>query len=336
MQGSHLTRMIGRLALAALAGTALLHPAGPARAAEKLTVETDWAPYGVHAALFLAAQKGWFAEAGLDVAILDGKGSATTIQQVAAGQIDIGFAQLATMAAGIDKGMPIESIACFVRAGDNGAIVPAGGTMKVAKDLVGKRIAYSPGSASASLMDAFLSKVGIGRDQLTLVAVDSHAIAGTYAAGGVDAAITTTAYMTPIVADKRPSIGITYASVGMLVPSFGLVIRKADETARAKALALFVPVTVRAWEYIFAGHVDEAVAAIVAQRPNDRLDRKVMAGQLEGYMRLFDTPATKGMGIGWQAESDWKDAIATLVEAGMIKHVTAPEAYYSNRFVSAD
>ena len=52
----------------------------PALAQNSLTIVTDWAPYGVHGPLFLAAQNGWFKDAGLDVTILDGKGSSSSLQ----------------------------------------------------------------------------------------------------------------------------------------------------------------------------------------------------------------------------------------------------------------
>lgn len=334
MRNIKLRKMLAGVSLAALIGGALLLPITSPRAAEKLIVETDWAPYGAHAALFLAAQKGWFKDAGLDVAILDGKGSATTIQQVGAGQIDIAFAQLATMAAAIDHGMAVESVACFVRAGDNGVMVPSNGNMKTAKDLVGKRVVFATGSASASLMSAFFTKAGLRQDQMTLIGVNSSALPGAYISGKADAAITTFAYFGPIISTKRPSRAIPYSALGIRVPSFGLVIRKADETAKADALARFVPVTVQAWQYIFDGHVDEAVDAIIAQRPNDRLDRGVMVEQLKAYMQLFDTPSTKGKGIGWQSADDWKEAIVDLRTAGLVTKDLRPADLYTNRFLA--
>ena len=45
----------------------------------------DWSPHGMHAPFFLAAEKGWFKEAGLDVTFQDGRGSASTVNLVGAG-----------------------------------------------------------------------------------------------------------------------------------------------------------------------------------------------------------------------------------------------------------
>jgi NitT/TauT family transport system substrate-binding protein len=313
---------------------ALLAFAGAARAQDKVTIMTDWSPYGVHGPLFLAQEKGWLKQAGLDVNIQDGKGSVTTIQLVGSGGVDVGFVQLASMAAAMDKGMDLTSVVCWVRAGDNGVIVPENSPIRTPQDLVGKRIVYPLGGASASLMEAFFNVAKLPRGQLNLVGVDSSALASTYVAGNVDAAITTIAYLQPMIEDKRASRTIPYSSVGLRVPSFGLTVRKTDITARKEMLAKLVPVMNRAWDYVKSGHVPEAIDAIIAARPNEKLDRTVMTNQLIGYLKLLDTPATEGKPTGWQAASDWTEAAASLQSAGLIKKALPPQDYYTNQFIA--
>jgi NitT/TauT family transport system substrate-binding protein len=303
-------------------------------AQSSLTIVTDWAPYGVHGPLFLAAQRGWFKDAGLDVTILDGKGSASSLQLLGAEKADVAFVQLSTMAAAIDKGLPVISVAGFVRSGDNGVIVPQNSAVKSAKDFAGKRIVYPSGSSSASLMEAFFRVSGVPRDSINLIGVDPSALASTYVAGDVDGAVTTVAYLEPMISDKRPSRGIFFADGGLAVPSFGLVVRKVDETGKETALKKFVTANVRAWQYVKEGHVAEAIDAIVAQRPMERLDRNVITSQLNLYLKLFDTPATAGTAPGWQDEGDWSRAIAALENAGIVKPGSGPSTYYTNRFVS--
>lgn len=317
---------------------ALAGASAPAQTQNSLTIATDWAPYGAHGPLFLAAQKGWFKDAGLDVTILDGKGSSSSLQLLGAEKVDIAFVQLSTMAAAVDKGMPVISIAGFIRSGDNGIMLPLDSPIKSAtdsaKDFVGKRIVYPSGGSSSSLMEAFFRLVNVARDSVNLIGVDPSALASTYVAGGVDGAVTTVAYLEPMISDKRPSRGIFFADGGLVVPSFGLVIRKADENAKSAALAKFVAANVRAWQYVIDGRVDEAIDAIIAQRPMERLDRGVMTSQLKQYLKLVDTPATKGTAPGWQDEGDWTKATAALESAGLIKPGSAPKNYYTNRFVS--
>src|SRR5438477_9758017 len=98
---------------------------------EKIKMRLDWTPWGAHASIHLAAQKGWYKQAGLDVEIEDGNGSVTTVQLVGAGgNFDLGHASLAPMMIARDKGLPVRAIANFARKNDIGLLVPRGGPMK--------------------------------------------------------------------------------------------------------------------------------------------------------------------------------------------------------------
>src|SRR3546814_13479939 len=68
--------------------------AGSAQAAESLLVRLDFSPWGMHGAMHLAQQQGWFAEQGLNVAIQDGTGTINTPQLLAAGKVDVGHGAL--------------------------------------------------------------------------------------------------------------------------------------------------------------------------------------------------------------------------------------------------
>ena len=100
------TGSTSRRTFGALLVSLALTNAATAQQKEKLSIELDWAPTGMHAGLHLAQQKGWYDAAGLTVQIIDGKGSTGTIQHIAAGQYDVGFAGLGAMAAGVSNGMP--------------------------------------------------------------------------------------------------------------------------------------------------------------------------------------------------------------------------------------
>src|SRR5688572_1957099 len=84
-------------------------------AQDKVAVRLDWTPWGIHAGIHLAAEKGWFKQNGLDVTVEDGNGSVTTVQLVGSGRFDVGNASLAPMMIARDKGLPVRAIANFVR-----------------------------------------------------------------------------------------------------------------------------------------------------------------------------------------------------------------------------
>ena len=61
--------------------------AGPAGAAEKVTVTLDWVISGYHAPFFIAEEKGYYKKEGLEVTIRRGFGSGRTTKAVGTGTL---------------------------------------------------------------------------------------------------------------------------------------------------------------------------------------------------------------------------------------------------------
>ena len=95
----------------------------PAAAQEKLTLRFDFLPYGSHGPFYLAKEKGWFAENGVDVTMDDGNGGTVAVQLVDAGQYDLGYVSYASSMVARDKGMKIKGIAGVLRKSDMGVRV---------------------------------------------------------------------------------------------------------------------------------------------------------------------------------------------------------------------
>ncbi len=322
------------VAVVVVAAAALAAPPALAAELQKMVAETDYVPHGMGAGLFLAKQKGWFKEEGLDVEVLDGKGSNTTIQLTATGQIDVGFAQLSAMAAGVSNGLPVISIMGIVQAGDGGIIVPANSGWTTLKDLKGKRILVAPGSGTATFLDAFLKAGGFTRADFTIMNADISAQAPIYINGNADGVLNLAFFFLPVVNKAKPSKIILFSQYGLHIPGYGLLVRKDALEPKAAALRKFVEVQQRTWAYIFAGHEKEAVDAILAQRAGQRLDPEVLMGQLKADMPYFLTPAVKGKPLGTQAESDWQSTLASMQAVGVLKSPVKPADVYTNQFIS--
>jgi NitT/TauT family transport system substrate-binding protein len=307
------------LAIAAVAGTA-------GAQVEKITVRLDWTPWGVQAAIHLAAQKGWYKEAGLDPEIEDGNGSVTTVQLAGSGKFDVGHASLAPMIIARDKGLPAKAIAVFARKSDVGLLVPKG-SVKSIKDLAGKKLVFTAGSLEAPFLDAFLAHGGLKREQVELLNVEASAKATSYVTGRGDGVFSTVPFFLPIVAANRPSDAILFSDYGLQFPSFGLLSSDDKIKARGPALRKFASITAGAWDYIYAGHEDEAVQAIVASRPQSKLDPKILRGQIDALKPFFSTPASQGLPTGLMADADWDAAVRTLVSGKLIQGGKAADLY---------
>jgi len=318
-------------AAATVAALLLGAPSG-ALAVDKISLRLDWTPHGMYAPIFLAQEKGWFAKAGLDVSIEDGNGSVVTVQLVGAGQFDVGHASLSSVAIARGKGVPVVSIAGFVRKSDMGVLVPAGSGWRTAKDLEGKKVAYTAGSLEGPFIGAFFGK---SRDKVELLNVDAATKVGTYLNGSADAVISTVPYVLPIVAAKRPSEGILFADSGLELPGFGLFTTSSTLAGKKDAIKRLTNVIAGGWGYVLDGHVDEAVAAIIKARPQIKLDPAVLKGQVENYAAYFYTEATRGKPFGSQADLDWANTVKIMEEAKVIPAGSKPSDYFTNELIDA-
>lgn len=315
-------------ALLGAAGCLLAVTASAAQTLEPLSVRLDWTPWGVHAAFHLAQQKGWYRDAGLDVHLEDGNGSVTTVQIVGSGDsFDVGNASLASMMIARDKGLPVKAVAVFARKSDIGLLVPTDSAIKGPADLKGKKVVYTAGSLEAPFINGFLAAGGLKRSDLDLLSVDAASKITTYAVGRADAVISTIPFVIASVAKARPSRAIAFADYGMKMPSFGLFANEDKLKSKRSAISRFASVTARTWEYIYAGHQDEAVDAIIAQRPQARLDRTVLRAQIDALHEYFGKPEP-GYRLGVPVPSDWVQAVKTLSSAGMIGTKRPASDYY--------
>src|SRR6266404_6826939 len=82
----------------------------PALAQEKFQFRLNWTLYGEHAPFFVARDKGFYKEEGLEVEILEGSGSTTVAQLVSNMTNPVAYVDAATMMRGVGAGMPIKAV----------------------------------------------------------------------------------------------------------------------------------------------------------------------------------------------------------------------------------
>ena len=328
-----MTRWTRGMCAAAFGVAALAAAAVPALAQEKLTVRLDFSPWGVHAAMHLAKQKGWFKDAGLDVDVQDGRGSGNTLQLVNAGQVDVGQIQLGLLPQARENGAQVKGIAGWGRRTDLAVLVDKDSPISKVSDFAGKTLVVFAASPWAPYIDYWLKQGGLDRTKTTITFVDPAALWGTYTAKRADGLMSTEPSAVPVAAATRPSKAILAEDAGVVYPSYGLVATEKTIETRKAALAKLVEIQAKAWAYLRDGKIEEGVDAIVKQRPDAKLDRTALAEQIRLTIAFFDTPATKGKPIGWMAETDWTAALKGLEAAGAVKPGWSVANYYTNDFV---
>lgn len=316
-----------------LAATGVLALPNIARAADALSVKLDFLPWGFHAGMHLANVNGWFKDAGLQVTVEDGRGSANTLQLVNAGQFDVGQIQVGLLSQAAANGSRLKAFAGFMRGTDLTVVVPTDSPMTKVADFRGKSIAVFAASPWAPFVDLWLKSGGLSRDTVSMMFVDPSALFGTYTSGRADGLMSVLAAALPVAQKARPSRATMASDAGIQFPSYGLVATDSVLASKRDALQRLVQVQQRVWTWIRGGHLDEAVDATLKQRPDARLDPVILREQLKLSLTTFDTPSTVGKPIGWQSEADWEGGITSQLAAGVVRPGLTPTDFYTNELI---
>jgi len=140
--------------------------------AQKLTVLLDWFVNPDHAPLYVALEKGFFKNHGLDVKLIAPSNPNDPPKLVAAGKADIAVSYQHQHQMQVAAGLPLTRIATLVATPLNSLVVLADGPIKSIADLKGKTIGYSVGGFETVLLKVMLKKEGLTLDDVKLINVN--------------------------------------------------------------------------------------------------------------------------------------------------------------------
>src|SRR5437764_2309417 len=154
-------------ALAALAASAAMAPAQDA-----VSLRLNWYLGGLHVPFYYGKERGFYKDEGIDLTIKEGRGSANTVQVVAAGSDTFGLADSSSVIATAAKGADIKSVMSLLNSTGFSVVSLAETGIKSPKDLEGKRLAVSPGDPLGQLFQALAAYNKLDMSKITLVQVD--------------------------------------------------------------------------------------------------------------------------------------------------------------------
>ncbi len=160
----------------------------PAAAAERLTVLLDWFTNPDHAPLYVALEKGYFAQAGLDVELIAPADPNDPPKLVAAGQADVAISYQPQLHVQVAQGLPLVRIGTLVATPLNCLAVLADGPIRSIADLKGRKVGFSVGGFEDALLRVMLERHGLTLDDVELVNVN-FSLSPALIAGNVDAVI---------------------------------------------------------------------------------------------------------------------------------------------------
>jgi NitT/TauT family transport system substrate-binding protein len=301
---------------------------------KKVKFQMDFVPNGLYSGFFYAQAKGYYTAENLDVELIDGKGSALTVEAVANGNIDIGEANSGVAALAIGQGREIISVGMFIGRSTFGFFVPEQSSIKAIKDISDKSLVMTPGTPEALLLPAVfkLANVNFEKD-VKKIAVEAAQKLSTYARGVGDAMVTSLPFGNPIVQPLRPSRTLPWTGVGFVLPDYSFLVRRSTLQSDPQMIAAFLRATYGGMADA-AAEVDDAVANYVKQRP--LVKPEVAKQQWLGFIQYFCSDAMDGKPLGYHSPEDWRTGLETLREYASLAGPIDFSRFYTNTFFEGD
>lgn len=294
---------------------------------------------GSNAAFFLADQKGWFRDAGLNCQFDSSGGSGEAISRVGSGVYDLGVADINVMAE-FDAKNPAQAIRdvymlyyrsplCVCTLAKSGITKPA--------DLAGRKIGAAATDGAYRLFPAYSKAVGLDVSKISWDMVGLQLREAVLARGDVEAILgfDSTMYFGLQKAGIAPDEikFLYYSDAGLDLYGNGIIVSQKLQTGNPDAVKRFVQVTARAWQAAIADP-EAAISALQSHSPliNPKLETEKLRWLIKNQLV---TAESRGDGLGGVHTDRLGKALSTVGAAFGFAHPMKPDDVFDPSFLPA-
>jgi signal transduction histidine kinase len=300
----------------AMAIIALLLFGSPVALAEvspkKLTLQLLWHHQFEFAGYYAALNKGFYADAGLDVTLKEGGPNISPIDEVTQGRSDFGVSTSGLVKSYLE-GKPVLMLAPIFQHSPV-VLLSHGKKLKTPADVAkAGAIGLQPGDEGLDLKAMFVNE-GIALDKLA-INTDAHGLEDLLS-GKI---VAMNAYLSnePYWLEKR---GIAYsiiepANYGMDFYNDILFTHSATAKAQPEVVASFRAATLKGWEYALA-HQNEIIGLILAEYNTQGKSRDHLLFEAKTLTDLIDADMVE---LGHSNPWRWRHIAETYAQFGMMK-----------------
>jgi NitT/TauT family transport system substrate-binding protein len=290
-----------------------------------ITFSLDFIVLGRHAPFFVAIEKGFFREEGLNVNIISAKGTAHGIQNVESGLAQIGFIDVASLVVARAEGSTVKVASviyqkapfCFF------SLDPGANVTKL-KDFEGLRVGSNTGSYISNIARAMMRKEGLDPSKLSVESIEPSAriaMLATRKIPAIDFFIITKPAMERAVKDAKV-VTFLFADHGLDLYSNGIGAKESFLKENPEVMKAFVRAALRGYQYAFK---HPAEAAELIQKHAKALNNEITVDELKIVEELTVTPEVKQSGIGSFTTARMQSSVAWMVENGGFPKEKAPK-----------
>jgi NitT/TauT family transport system substrate-binding protein len=263
-----------------------------ANAADRVQFNMSWLPQGSMAGVVVAADKGLYRAADLDVSLIRGFGAIRTANELDQGLFEFGYVDPLAVILNRAHGGHVRMIAPLAARLPAGlCYVEARRRIAAPADLAGLTIGGGQNSPMQALVPVWLKRNGVDPAKVTLLGLDPAVVVSSLIAGRIDAAECWKGNSLPQFRQQAAGEGlaigmISYADFGFDIPGSGIAATDRLIAEKPDLVRRFVAATLAGYAYA-AQHPDEALALITRRYPvlNAEVTRAqiVETAQLQGH-----------------------------------------------------
>lgn len=300
----------------------------------------DWKIQGVHGWFYLAKEKGYFAEEGLDVTIDQGEGSAATVSRIMSGAYDAGFGDMNAIiqnAATNPDEAPVMVYQIYNQP-PFAVLTKADGPVENLTSLEGLKVGAPPGSASTKLFPALATAAGFDAEKVELISVKSNLQEQMLVQDQVSASLVfnVTSYLNIIGIGMDPEKDFTwypYGASGLDIYSNGVMVSPKLLAENPEAVQGLVNAIAKAMADVLS-NPQEGIDIITATEPlsDGALELKRLQFALDN---LIFSDESKTNGIGAVDSERLARSISTIQGLYDLPSTPAPEDVFDASFLPA-
>lgn len=294
-----------------------------------ITLQLQWVTQAQFAGYYVALDKGWYREEGIDLTIIPGGPDQDSVNLVTNGTRDFGTALLADLTVAVQNDKPVIGIAQIQQ--QNGLLLLAkkSSGIQSPKDFTGKKVGVWLGNWEAQF-DALMAQQGIAPDQFSLISQGYSMAAFINDELDVASAMVYNEYYTVLESGiSKDSLNIIdYADYGLGFPGDTLFTSKTTAEQNPELCIGMVRASLKGWQYAIE-HPEEAVEIVLKY---DQTGVQTKEHQLSMMNEIAKLVQAQGRQIGRSDESVLQRTIDTLLEFGILKEAIQPLDVMTNEF----
>ena len=327
--------MFKRVAALAIALSVLGAVPALGQGKEKVVLLLNWYTYSEHAPFYLGKERGYFDQEGIDLDIQEGRGSALTVQAVAAGTATFGYADVPTMIKAASKGAPVMAVGVALQTSPMSVMGFADKNVRKPEDIKGKIVAVTPGDSMSQIWPLFLKKTNLRETDFKQVAGDAQTKLNAVINGQADLLLGYVMDQAIKLQDAthRAVYPIRFADYGVNLVSSGIIVQKDLLKSKPDLVKRFMRAATRSLEEAVK-NPEAAIDAMLKAQPKSGVKDTALVG-LKNTIALYhgpDNPHDRPFRVG---AKNMAETMQLLVDYGGLDKSAAgkPEDYYTNDYL---